>query len=287
VKICTVTDCDNTHYAEGLCRLHYDRLRRRGTTADPLPKIVVKATCSEDGCENLEHSKGLCQNHYRQAARRARGLKKPGPAPDATKPKSRYNVESNKRAISERPEGSVPLPRRLMVLGGICSNGHELNEVNGFVDSNGYVKCKVCRMNWQLVRQGREPLDRLEIGVWNKDKTHCPQGHEYTTENTGYNKDGSRTCRACNRDNMRLYTYGVTPEIFTEMRAAQDNKCWICKKDFGYTTPSIDHCHVSLVVRGLLCDNCNHGLGNFHDNPELIYAAAAYLWHFGYEVIED
>ena len=29
--------------------------------------------------------------------------------------------------------------------------------------------------------------------------THCKQGHEFNKENTTFRKDGTRTCRACNR----------------------------------------------------------------------------------------
>lgn len=38
--------------------------------------------------------------------------------------------------------------------------------------------------------KGRNPQSR---------KTHCPQGHEYTSENTLRRADGSRTCRRCKR----------------------------------------------------------------------------------------
>lgn len=37
----------------------------------------------------------------------------------------------------------------------------------------------------------------------NKAKTHCPQGHEYTAENTYVYPDGSRECRTCKRDNAK------------------------------------------------------------------------------------
>ena len=30
-------------------------------------------------------------------------------------------------------------------------------------------------------------------------------------------------------------------------------------------------------IRGILCSNCNVGLGNFHDSPELLKAAISYL----------
>ena len=32
---------------------------------------------------------------------------------------------------------------------------------------------------------------------WQKDKTHCPQGHEYNEENTYINSRGCRQCKVC------------------------------------------------------------------------------------------
>jgi hypothetical protein len=39
-------------------------------------------------------------------------------------------------------------------------------------------------------------------GSWMAAKTHCPDGHEYSTENT-YVYRGRRTCRSCRRANDR------------------------------------------------------------------------------------
>jgi HNH endonuclease len=39
---------------------------------------------------------------------------------------------------------------------------------------------------------------------YNRRKTHCPQGHEYTAENTLV-KRGRRHCRECNREQCRRY----------------------------------------------------------------------------------
>lgn len=40
---------------------------------------------------------------------------------------------------------------------------------------------------------------------------------------------------------------------------------------------SIDHCHISGKIRGLLCDECNTGLGKFKDNQILLKKAIDYL----------
>lgn len=49
-------------------------------------------------------------------------------------------------------------------------------------------------------------------GSWQSRKTHCPQGHEYTPENTYLHKTkdkqkshGGRSCKTCNRERQREY----------------------------------------------------------------------------------
>lgn len=81
--------------------------------------------------------------------------------------------------------------------------------------------------------------------------------------------------------NYGLYRYGLTQQQFDEMLEAQSRCCAICgRPDSGRPKDAylhIDHCHDSRKVRGLLCDNCNVGLGRFKDDPNLLRLAAAYL----------
>lgn len=69
---------------------------------------------------------------------------------------------------------------------------------------------------------------------------------------------------------------GLTPEIHAQMTyALGEGVCQIC-----LTTEErlhLDHCHVTGDLRGYLCRACNHGLGNFQDDPKLLRAAIAYL----------
>ena len=49
-------------------------------------------------------------------------------------------------------------------------------------------------------------MDRVRNGRdTNKNKTHCPQGHEYTEENTYVDGRGWRACRTCQKQNSDRY----------------------------------------------------------------------------------
>ena len=58
----------------------------------------------------------------------------------------------------------------------------------------------------------------------------------------------------------------------------QGGVCAICKKkpDEGKLL-CVDHCHVTGMVRGLLCHKCNNVLAFGNDDPEIMRAAIAYL----------
>lgn len=79
--------------------------------------------------------------------------------------------------------------------------------------------------------------------------------------------------------------YGITPTMRDTMLACRDNKCDICGRTVmrgggkGATSAVIDHCHSAKKVRGVLCSNCNRGLGFLQDRVEVLERAIAYLRH--------
>ena len=42
-----------------------------------------------------------------------------------------------------------------------------------------------------------ENISRGQTGIHQRLKTHCPQGHPYSSENTYHTNQGSRSCRIC------------------------------------------------------------------------------------------
>ena len=87
------------------------------------------------------------------------------------------------------------------------------------------------------------------------------------------------TCKTCSKRNARrhiLRMYGLTEETYQTLLTKQDNKCAVCLEQFK-NNPHIDHNHSSGQVRGLLCTNCNRGIGLLKDNPETLQRAATYL----------
>ena len=58
------------------------------------------------------------------------------------------------------------------------------------------------------------------------------------------------------------------------MLAAQGGLCAICR---NAPAAHVDHDHDTGEVRELLCFNCNGGLGQFKDDPEVLRAAADYV----------
>lgn len=90
--------------------------------------------------------------------------------------------------------------------------------------------------------------------------------------------------RMRNRKAKLKREYGMTQQQFDAIFRTQGGKCAICRREIrtGKDTPMkeyacIDHDHATGKVRGLLCSGCNHGLGNFNDNPDQLRRAVTYL----------
>lgn len=71
--------------------------------------------------------------------------------------------------------------------------------------------------------------------------------------------------------------YNLTEEGYTALSISQGGLCAICAKPPTNKRLAVDHDHKSMKIRGLLCENCNKGLGLFEDNASRLTKALEYL----------
>ena len=125
-----------------------------------------------------------------------------------------------------------------------------------------------------------------DIGSCNKCKSgrlrssltspYCkPCGAEYNKQARQRRKEKVGTTMHPAELKKRL---GCTVEEYTERMATSD-VCECCGKTGNLV---YDHCHDSMEFRGVLCSNCNRGLGYLGDTLESAKAAVRYLEkHYG------
>ncbi len=86
------------------------------------------------------------------------------------------------------------------------------------------------------------------------------------------------------RDKDLRRNYGIGIQEYNKFMAKQNSVCAICfqpetaKTRSGKIKPlAVDHNHDTGAVRGLLCHECNVGIGHLKDSAELLRSGAAYL----------
>ena len=97
-----------------------------------------------------------------------------------------------------------------------------------------------------------------------------------------------RVSSKMSREKQRHYGlkryYGLSLNNYAEMYRVQDGKCAICNlpetikdRQGDVRVLSVDHCHETGKIRQLLCNSCNHMLGEAKDNEQVLLAAADYI----------
>lgn len=110
-------------------------------------------------------------------------------------------------------------------------------------------------------------------------KRECPIDDFYRVYKDSDKLQGQ--CKPCRKELLHSWQirslYGVSKGDYEVMLEVQGHACAICALPFGRRRGSIDHCHETGQVRGVLCDNCNLGIGLFQDDPARLSSAAEYL----------
>lgn len=122
---------------------------------------------------------------------------------------------------------------------------------------------------------------------WSKDNFYWKEHKAASEDRKEYAREWARQARLVNADyylNADLVRkYGMTIEDYRTILVAQDGVCAVCKRPEttlirgkAIAMP-VDHCHTTGKTRGLLCTQCNRGLGLFGDDPVRLQAAIGYL----------
>lgn len=123
--------------------------------------------------------------------------------------------------------------------------------------------CRVCKQELEL--------DKFIVDKRNKD------GHGARCKPCTYATKTYSPERQKRYKNRALYN--LEPEQYQALHEQQNYCCKICKKKFDELY--VDHCHTTGKVRGLLCHNCNVGLGHLKDNVEYLTNAIEYVQEHG------
>lgn len=97
-------------------------------------------------------------------------------------------------------------------------------------------------------------------------------------------KDGLQLrCKPCQAEATLISRYGITRDEYMALYLKQNGCCAICEMPYPALTKDglhVDHKHGNRnvrYVRGLLCGNCNRGLGVFQESIDLLDKASRYL----------
>ena len=118
-------------------------------------------------------------------------------------------------------------------------------------------------------REARREEARARTQAWREE--HREQDRENA-------RRWQRAHRSQRNMRNRLRARGLTEEQYLDMHERQGYACAICGAEVQL---HIDHDHETDTVRLLLCPDCNRGLGQFQDSPELLRQAALYLDLYG------
>ena len=140
------------------------------------------------------------------------------------------------------------------------------------VDGKNCPKCNTFKPFTDYYKASSKASKIQPIGM----KSHCKpcvsiQRKEYYKTPDGYKKKIEKAWR----DKGMIFTL----EAYRDLLAKQGGGCAICgaKSNPSGKALCLDHDHKTGEIRGILCHNCNTGLGRFQDTLSVLEKAVSYL----------
>lgn len=153
--------------------------------------------------------------------------------------------------------------------------------------------CSACRRHASSAKRAERTLERRNLmppvtcsdcgSLFTEDRrsTRCPPCREANRrEMRRRNSVASRGTDPSQRGRQVKSRYGLSPEELGSLLEFQGERCAICGRtadEAGCSVLSVDHCHATGCIRGLLCRACNSGIGQLGDSAKVVKLAFEYL----------
>jgi Recombination endonuclease VII len=136
-------------------------------------------------------------------------------------------------------------------------------------------ECKACNLQQKHDRYIENPEPEIaRVKAWQQANAERVNAYQRVRRKRPDVKAASRAGHLKRK-------FGLTPAEYEAKLAAQGGGCALCSREPAPDRQlDIDHDHRTGAVRGLVCNRCNQGLGQFGDDPICLAHAAAYLLHW-------
>lgn len=133
--------------------------------------------------------------------------------------------------------------------------------------------CKVCK-----IEKPNEEMSQLKGGKYKGVRKICK------ICDASISRDWYKNNIERKKDYDLKRHFGIGIKEYKEMLEKQNNSCAICKQKETSTCKkgntmrmAVDHCHTTGKIRGILCSNCNKGIGSLKDSIDNLKNAIIYL----------
>ncbi len=223
---------------------------------------MVHGECIIEGCKEKRFARGWCRHHWRLFEKQ--GVFTPTPRPPSWGTIEKHPLLHAWRHIFRRnAKENYP----------ICDDW--IKDPRLFFAEIGEKPGKDYKLHLKSQSIGYMP-GNLE---WIETKIKTTKTDEQKFDSAAYQREyRKKNPRNCKNSELKR-TFGISIHDYDEMFERQNGKCAICGSDKGGMGRSlaVDHCHATGKVRGLLCQQCNKGLGHFRDSTVLLESAIKYL----------
>lgn len=144
--------------------------------------------------------------------------------------------------------------------------------------------CNKCGVEKEVSKFYAQSSTSDGLQHWCKE-CHTNYSKTHYANNKNKRKETNKAYYLNNKEKYYLRNYGITLDEYNKMYDDQKGCCKICgeHQDSFSINFAVDHCHTTGKVRGLLCSNCNRGVGYLKDSTTILQSAIDYLKEHQYE----